>query len=56
MISVGANNTYGLPKEEVVNRYRRAGSQIMRTDELGDIRFTVDKKNNIKYDSYMGVE
>lgn len=56
VISVGANNTYGLPKEEVVNRYRRAGSQIMCTDELGDIRFTVDKKNNIKYDSYMGVE
>ena len=56
VISVGKNNTYGLPKEEVLNRYRETGSQILRTDELGDIRFTVDKKNNIKYDSYMGVE
>lgn len=37
IISVGADNTYGHPHKETLSRLNRADSNIMRTDELGDI-------------------
>lgn len=37
IISVGANNTYGHPHKETLDRLNNVGSNIMRTDELGDI-------------------
>ena len=37
VISVGADNRYGLPSPEVVARYRAAGVRLLRTDRCGAI-------------------
>lgn len=37
IISVGEDNSYGHPHEEVVSRYQDAGIPMFRTDELGTI-------------------
>ena len=37
IISVGEDNSYGHPHEEVVSRYNDAGIPMLRTDELGTI-------------------
>jgi len=41
ILSVGPN-PYGLPKEEVLEMYRRAGAQIHRTDLEGTLAITSD--------------
>ncbi len=46
-ISVGRNNVFGHPHEEVVNRYRERDVQLYRTDELGLINL---KLNQGKYE------
>lgn len=47
IFSVGKNNTYGHPNPKVVERYKRSGSKIFRTDLMGDIHFIIGK-NSIK--------
>ena len=42
IISVGEDNSYGHPHEEVVSRYQDAGIPMFRTDELGHIIVTSD--------------
>lgn len=42
-ISVGRNNFYGHPSEEVINRYESIGTLIYRTDESGLIKLYLDK-------------
>lgn len=42
IISVGKNNSYGLPHQEVLQRYKELGLKVFRTDELGDIRMVSD--------------
>ncbi|MBI2108916.1 MAG: MBL fold metallo-hydrolase [Parcubacteria group bacterium] len=42
IISAGANNSYGHPHQEVLDRFEVFGSVIMRTDELGTIVFESD--------------
>lgn len=37
IISVGKNNSYGHPNEEVLQRLRKRAVEILRTDERGDI-------------------
>ena len=37
IIQVGEGNSYGLPKEEILNRFEQMGSKIYRTDEDGTI-------------------
>lgn len=39
---VGRKNRFGFPAEEVVDRYRREGSECFRTDADGAIRFESD--------------
>lgn len=41
IISVGKNNDYGHPKEKILKRLEKAGTQIFRTDECGTIEVTV---------------
>src|SRR2546428_13679241 len=41
VISVGAHNHYGHPAPEVLDRLRRWGSEIFRTDQAGTISFTI---------------
>ncbi len=50
VISVGTDNSYGHPHEEVISRFEDAESTILRTDLLGDITITSDKKE-IKWSS-----
>ena len=42
-------NPYGHPSAEVLNRYKNVGSNILRTDELGTVVFTI-QNNQITYD------
>lgn len=42
VISVGHNNTYGHPSEDVMTRLLDAGISVYRTDELGTIVITTD--------------
>ncbi len=39
IISVGANNSYGHPTEEVLERLKRAGCAVFRTDRHGTITY-----------------
>ena len=42
VISVGNDNSYGHPHENVMSRLRDVGAKVMRTDTQGDIVFTSD--------------
>ena len=42
IISVGKNNDYGLPKQEILNRLRNKGIKVYRTDTKGTIISTTD--------------
>jgi len=42
VISSGAGNSYGLPKQVTLDTLSRHGIQILRTDKLGTITFTSD--------------
>lgn len=42
VISVGYNNSYGLPSPQVVDRISQFGAKILRTDELGDVVIVTD--------------
>ncbi len=46
VISVGADNPYGFPREEVINNL--SGAEILRTDTNGNIKFIITK-SKIKY-------
>ena len=37
IISVGANNSYGHPRQEVIDRLRKLGAEVRRTDREGTI-------------------
>lgn len=43
ILSVGAHNTYGHPNQEIIDRLRNRGINILRTDKSGDIGY--DCKN-----------
>ena len=42
IISVGSDNTYGHPHKETLDRLNRIDTDILRTDQLGDIVFVSD--------------
>ena len=45
IIMAGKGNSYGLPKEEIVERLENVGSKVYRTDENGTIEVTSDGNN-----------
>ena len=45
VISCGKNNSYGHPAADVVKRLETIGVKILRTDQLGTIRFVTDGEN-----------
>jgi len=46
IISVGKDNTYGLPKDKIIDRLNKIGSKIYRTDEDGTIQLVSDGNTN----------
>ncbi len=52
VISVGEDNSYLLPNDDVIKRLDKSGAHIMRTDKLGDIRFKINKFGGVSYSSY----
>jgi len=48
VVSVGADNRYGHPTVEVLERLKKVGAEILRTDQEGTIVFESDGKNLIK--------
>lgn len=51
IFSVGHRNRFGLPRGEVISRYREAGSEILRTDQDGAIVIETDGER-IRYRTY----
>lgn len=41
LVSVGRNNSYGLPAAEIINRYRMHGARVLRTDRDGAIQLAL---------------
>lgn len=50
VLSYGRNN-YGIPSEEVIERYENAGSKVMSTFDRGEINFIL-KGDKIYYNTY----
>lgn len=46
IISVGKENTYGLPKDTIIKRLNSVGTNIYRTDNIGTIQIISDGKDN----------
>lgn len=44
IIMAGKDNSYGLPKQKILDRLNKIGAQIYRTDELGTITVICDGK------------
>ncbi|MEK4663222.1 ComEC/Rec2 family competence protein [Priestia sp. FSL H7-0729] len=56
VISAGVNNTYGHPNPGVMERLEATGSEIYRTDQMGEVQMRVkDGKIDIRY-KLVGVE
>ncbi len=45
IFSVGKNNPYGHPNLEILERAEKLGIKILRTDEVGDIKFIYQNNN-----------
>lgn len=52
IISVGKDNTYNLPDSVVINRLKASNTHILRTDELGDIRFNIKRGGAFNYTTF----
>lgn len=48
LIGVGENNIFGHPNKEVIERLKKQGTKIYRTDENGEITMAVNKKGKIR--------
>ena len=51
IFSVGHRNRFGFPREEVISRYQRIGSKILRTDRDGAITVETDGES-VRYWTY----
>lgn len=51
IFSVGQRNPFGLPRDEVISRYREVGSEILRTDQDGAIVIETDGVK-VRYQTY----
>ena len=45
VVMAGRGNFYGVPNQEVLDRYKKLGARILRTDEEGAIQIVVDGKD-----------
>lgn len=44
LIGVGENNKFGHPNKEVLERIEKSGAEIYRTDQMGEVKISIDKK------------
>lgn len=51
IISCGRGNNYGHPSTDTISRLTESGSEIFRTDELGDIMITISPSGTYKIDT-----
>jgi competence protein ComEC len=51
IVSVGRHNPFGLPRDDVVARYREQGSLVLRTDEDGAVMVVTDGEV-VRYQTY----
>jgi len=54
VLPVGYRNRFGHPKEEVVERYRASGAQMLRTDRAGAVLVRIDGEGTVVQD-YRGL-
>jgi competence protein ComEC len=47
VISVGANNTFGHPRAEIIDRLRAAHAHVFRTDQSGLTTFLLSRDGRI---------
>jgi competence protein ComEC len=47
IVSVGANNDYGHPEEELLARLNFSGGRVFRTDKNGTVSFWLDTEGNV---------
>ncbi len=52
VISVGAGNSFGHPKQAVLSRLQKMGIKVFRTDQDGEIKFCTDGKT-MRIDKYI---
>lgn len=55
VISVGRRNPYGHPRDEVLDRLRRAGAITLRTDRDGGVRFVVHPGGRLQTSTLAGL-
>ncbi len=48
VISVGEDNSYGLPCEDVIEKLENIGAEVIRTDYVGDIVFSIENGQIIR--------
>ena len=53
LIGVGENNKFGHPNNEVIKRLEFIGSKIYRTDKMGEISITINKKGKVKIKKFI---
>ena len=53
LIGVGENNTFGHPNEDVIERIKKSGTKIYRTDQNGEISIIVNNKNKIRIKEFI---
>lgn len=47
LIGVGENNNFGHPNQEVLDRLRKMGTKVYRTDENGEVSIYINNKGKI---------
>ena len=48
LIGVGENNKFGHPNTGVIKRINKYGVKIYRTDKMGEIELTINRKGKMK--------
>lgn len=54
VISVGENNSYNLPSNDVLCQLKESGAKVLRTDKIGNIQFEIKKDGRITYKALKG--
>src|SRR5688500_16344492 len=52
--SLGRQNRFHFPRPDVVERYRRTGIRLLRTDESGAVTVTIDEKGALDATCVLG--